>query len=289
MSPVFAFSLALYATAVALASTAIVSGSRRSAALARGALAAGFAAQGGVLLWGLWHEGRILFGSAGDSWLFLAWCLAFVALFVDRNFHAPSLAVLLAPPLLLSLAAGLLLSAPAGGPGPVLANRFWRGLHGATAIASIAVFALGFAGGTLYLLQERALKRKEGAGYGWLPALETLDLLSYRAVVLGVPVFTVSLLVGAVLAHGSPDGGRALLRQPFALASAAAWLVYGALLAARFLPVVHRRQIARWQLVGFSLALLAFAGFSALVRGAGPGPFHGPGTALRSERPGPSS
>src|SRR6266496_336058 len=69
------------------------------------------------------------------------------------------------------------------------------------ALQVLGAFVLNFAGAIMYLLQERQLKiKRPGAFYYRLPALETLDRLTYRTLALGFPFLTVGLILGALWA-----------------------------------------------------------------------------------------
>jgi ABC-type uncharacterized transport system permease subunit len=137
----------------------------------------------------------------------------------------------------------------------------WITVHVVLALLGIAAFVLNFAGGIMYLLQERQLKaRRPGAFYYRLPSLETLDRLTFRTLTLGFPFLTVGLMLGVFWA------GRL---DPLIVSSAVAWVIYALTLAGR--------AVAGWR--GRRAAYCAILGFAALVLtlGAGflmPGP-HG--------------
>src|SRR4029077_10469776 len=85
-----------------------------------------------------------------------------------------------------------------------------RSLHIVTATLGVAVFAVAAGISAVYLATERQLKRHHlGRVTRRGPALETLDTLGRRCILLGFPVFTLALITGAVfvarLVHsGSP-------------------------------------------------------------------------------------
>ena len=77
----------------------------------------------------------------------------------------------------------------------------------------IAAFVFNFAGALMYLLQERQLKvKRPGAFYYRLPALETLDRLTFRTLALGFPFLTTGLVLGAHVGAGGV-GQRVHLRS----------------------------------------------------------------------------
>ena len=80
-------------------------------------------------------------------------------------------------------------------------------------------------------MQQRLLKRRTvGPVMKRLPSLEALDRLNYRAVALGMPLFTLALISGVVLAlEKRPDWWASWL----VAASFLAWVLYAVLLHVR--------------------------------------------------------
>src|SRR3989442_9241400 len=98
----------------------------------------------------------------------------------------------------------------------------WVWVHILLALIGIAAFVLNFAGALMYLLQERQLRMKRpGNLYYRLPALETLDRLTYRTLALGFPFLTTGILLGVLWA--GPAWGSVLTFDPLALLSLVAW------------------------------------------------------------------
>jgi len=87
-------------------------------------------------------------------------------------------------------------------PGRVIPNSklfksFWLTLHVATMFIGMAIFALAFCAGIMYLLQERQIKSKSfGLLYRRLPSLEVLDSLNYVCLTFGFPLITIGLISG---------------------------------------------------------------------------------------------
>ncbi|HET9621415.1 MAG TPA: cytochrome c biogenesis protein CcsA [Kofleriaceae bacterium] len=128
-------------------------------------------------------------------------------------------------------------------------------IHISLATVGVAVFALASVLSMIYLVEERALRRKrfdtlafkaEGA------PLEALDRLSLRLIWVGLPIFTVSLVLGAVWV---PEIGEAIFRPEYALA-ALTWLFFAGLLVMRQVYGWRGRRAARLTLAGFGAALL---------------------------------
>jgi len=136
----------------------------------------------------------------------------------------------------------------------------WVWVHIALALIGIAAFILNFAGAVMYLLQERQLKAKRpGAFYYRLPALETLDRLTYKTLAVGFPFLTTGLILGALWARTA--WGSVLTFDPLAFFSFVAWAIYAGTLAGRAAAGWHGRRAAYFAIIGFgALALTLGAG-----------------------------
>ena len=130
----------------------------------------------------------------------------------------------------------------------------WVLVHVALIFTGYAALVLSFGASLLYLIQERALKSKKSAGlYSRLPALEVIDEIGFRSLLLGFPFMTLGLLAGAVVAEATY--GRFDFLDPKILLSLLMWAVY--------LLLVYTRWNAGWR--GRRAAYLAAGAFVAAV------------------------
>jgi cytochrome c-type biogenesis protein CcsB len=137
---------------------------------------------------------------------------------------------------------------------PALASA-WIWIHIALAVIGIAAFVFNFVGGIMYLLQERQLKiKRPGAFYYRLPALATLDRLTFRTLALGFPFLTVGLILGALWARTA--WGSAFTFDPLAFFSLVAWVIYAGTLAGRAAAGWHGRRAAYFAIAGFAALVL---------------------------------
>jgi cytochrome c-type biogenesis protein CcsB len=207
------------------------------------------------------QTGRPPLGTLADSVSTAVWVVVLVALAIERRYDVKVLGAFVLPVVVvLSLKT---IARPAGFVeiGPTLGGA-WIWVHIALATIGIAAFVLNFAGAVMYLLQERLLKLKRpGAFYYRLPALETLDRLTYRTLALGFPFLTMGLILGVLWAGTA--WGSLFAFDPLALFSFVAWAIYAATLAGR--------AAAGWR--GRRAAYFAVAGFAALVVTLGAGLF----------------
>src|SRR5438046_9497716 len=82
--------------------------------------------------------------------------------------------------------------------------RGWLFAHIAMIFAGYAGLFISFAASLLYLLQERRLKSKKPAGIvSRLPALEVVDEIGYRSLLLGFPFMTLGLVAGSIVAQST--------------------------------------------------------------------------------------
>lgn len=130
----------------------------------------------------------------------------------------------------------------------------WLFAHIALIFTGYAALILSFVASLLYLLEERSLKSKKPAGVlSHLPALQVIDDIGYRSLLLGFPFMTLGLIAGTVVAQSS--FGRVNFLDPKILLSVLMWAVY--------LLLLYTRWNAGWR--GRRAAYLATGAFVAAV------------------------
>ncbi len=200
-----------------------------------------------------------------ESLLFYGWVFAFgyLVLFL---FSGTAVAWRRAVGAIVSLAvvvAMALASSPLRAPdiqplAPVLRSH-WLALHVGFTFAGEGFFAVAFAASLLFLVAGRKRARSEAR-------LEQLDLLSYRAVAIGFPLFTLGgLFFGAIWAKHA--WGRYWGWDPKETFMLVTWLVYVAYLHLRSRRNWRGRRAAWVAVLGFLLALFTFAGVNFLLQG----------------------
>src|SRR6202142_3901214 len=92
---------------------------------------------------------------------------------------------------------------------PVLLTAFvqhkgWLIAHIILIFTGYAALVLSFGASLLYLLQERRLKAKKPSSMiSFLPALEVIDQIGYRSLLLGFPFMTLGLVAGSIVAQAT--------------------------------------------------------------------------------------
>jgi ABC-type uncharacterized transport system permease subunit len=131
-------------------------------------------------------------------------------------------------------------------------------IHISLATIGVGVFALASALSAIYLVEDRALKKKKFDSLAFKASgapLEGLDRLSHRLVLVGFPIFTVALVLGAIWVSRL---GEQLDRPEYPLA-AVTWFAFAALLLARQVYGWRGKRAARLTLAGFAAAIAVLA------------------------------
>ncbi|OGO58460.1 MAG: c-type cytochrome biogenesis protein CcsB [Chloroflexi bacterium RBG_16_72_14] len=169
----------------------------------------------------------------------------------ERRYHQRILGLVAMPVALAMLLYAWSIQGPVEPLVPALQNNLLLTVHVAVAIVAYGSFAIGFAAAALFLVQP------EGGRWG-LPKPQVLDEIGYRAVVVGFPFLTLTIVLGAVWAETA--WGSYWSWDPKETASLVTWLIYGAYLHARVMRG-WRGTRAAWLLVlGFAATLFTYFG-----------------------------
>jgi ABC-type uncharacterized transport system permease subunit len=103
-------------------------------------------------------------------------------------------------------------------------RRGWLVAHIAMIFTGYAALFISFTASLLYLVQERSLKSKKPGILQRLPALEVIDQIGYRSLLLGFPFMTFGLIAGTIVAQA--EYGRIDLLDPKIFLSLLMWAVY---------------------------------------------------------------
>ncbi len=172
-------------------------------------------------------------------------------MYFERKYHQRVLALIAMPVALVMMLYAWTIPSTIEPLVPALQNNLLLTVHVAVAIIAYGSFAIAFGAALLYLIQP------EGGRWG-LPKPQVLDEIGYRAVVVGYPFLTLTIILGAVWANTA--WGTYWSWDPKETASLVTWLIYGTYLHAR---VVRgwRGQRAAWLLVvGFAAVLFTYFG-----------------------------
>src|SRR5713226_216461 len=146
-------------------------------------------------------------------------------------------------------------------------RKGWLFAHIALIFTGYAALILSFGSSLLYLVQEHSLKSKKPAGImSRLPALEVIDEIGYRSLLLGFPFMTLGLLAGTIVAQARY--GRVDLLDPKIFLSLLMWAVYMVMVFTRWNSGWRGRRAAYLATGAFVAAVVAWAAnyFSAIHR-----------------------
>ncbi|GIM44638.1 protein HemX [Collibacillus ludicampi] len=127
-------------------------------------------------------------------------------------------------------------------------------IHITIAFLSYAAFAIATIFSIMYLIQEKLLKEKRwNTLFRRLPALDQLDMFSFRLIVIGFPLLLIAMILGAI--WYKIQFGRFLFLDPKPLVSLLLFVLYGLYLYFR----------VAWGWVGRKSAWLNILGFSGVL------------------------
>jgi cytochrome c-type biogenesis protein CcsB len=180
-----------------------------------------------------------------------AWGMVSAYIYFEHRYHIRTIALLVLPITAAMLLYALTVGATANPLVPALQNNLLLTIHVAVAIIAYGAFSVSFAAAVLYLTQP-----EEGRP-GW-PKPAQMDEIGYRAVIIGFPLLTMTVVLGAVWAEIA--WGSYWSWDPKETASLVTWLIYGAYLHARVARGWVGRRAAWLLVAGFASVLLCFFG-----------------------------
>jgi HemX protein len=138
---------------------------------------------------------------------------------------------------------------------PVLSNM-GIGLHVTLAIFGYAGFALSAMYSVMYLMMYRELKRgSTGSAYRNLPSLEGLERMTVVPAIVGFAFLTISIVLGLLWLPKLYMDFSWL--DPKLLSTGVVWLLYLALLLARYVLRIEGKRIVLMSLCGFAGIILS--------------------------------
>jgi ABC-type uncharacterized transport system permease subunit len=127
-------------------------------------------------------------------------------------------------------------------------------IHISLATLGVAIFGLATGLAAIYLLEDRNLKRKQfdRVLFKRGVALDTLDNLAHKLILVGFPIFTVAIMLGVIWVSQRASGFD---RVEYPLA-AVTWLAFAVLIVARTTRGVRGKRAALLTVLGFTAAVL---------------------------------
>ncbi len=181
----------------------------------------------------------------------MAWGMLVAYAYFEWRYRARTLALFVMPLTVLALAYAGTQPTEVDPLVPALQNSLLLTLHIIVAIFAYGAFAVSFAAAALDLWTPKKWRHL-------IPKRDVLDRLSYRAVVIGFPLDTMVLVLGAVWAEIA--WGRYWSWDPKETASLVTWLIYGGYLHARVARGWTGKRASWLLVIGFASVVLTFLG-----------------------------
>ena len=196
-----------------------------------------------------------------EAQMFIAWALVLFYLLIGASYRISFLGAFTAPMVTVLMLTGLV--APIDTPHlPALKHSPWIEFHAGIGILACGAFALAFVVAAMDFVQDRQLKSHHpGPTFHLLPAVQQLDVIGVRLLMLGFVLLTAGMIGGAI-----SDKIVGAWPWPKVVWAWATWLVYAIVLAARTVGNWHGRRAAVATMAAFVFLLTAYWGMSWLAR-----------------------
>lgn len=228
-------------------------------------LTAGFVIHTLSLVFGFIASGHMPVENLSETLSVAGWAVVCVFLLLTYKFNLKILGIYAAP-----LATVIMIAAfplpKVTLQNPEILKSLWLIFHIVFIFIGEAFFALACGIGILYLLQERAIKRKRpGFFFRRLPSLDLLDSIGYVCILGGFTLMTVGLITGFV--YAKTVWGKFWSADPKEIWSIITWLLYAALIHGRLISGWRGRRSAWMAIIGFAVILFTFLGVNFLFEG----------------------
>lgn len=145
-------------------------------------------------------------------------------------------------------------------------QSYWMHAHVLANFIGYGAFAVACGAGIMFLVRHYAQQKNwQSPAINAFPPLEMIDDLIYRSVAIGLPTFTLAVILGAGWAYFA--WGSYWSWDPKETWSLIVVLVYAAFLHARYLRGWSGVRMAWWAIAGFLVTLFCFLGVNLFLSG----------------------
>ena len=258
----FTVAMILYFAAMVLYFIFIAMKKERAGQVAGYVLAGAFALHTAALIARGIGAGRLPLTNQYEFATSFAWGIALVSLIFIYRYRFRALGTFSCPVIFLVIGYAAMQSREVRELMPALRSG-WLGFHVSTAIISYGAFGVSFAVSLIFLLSE-----KMSGNDFWqkhIPSKEKLDLISYRAVSLGLLFLTFVIITGAIWAERA--WGSYWSWDPKETWSLVTWLIYALYLHLRISRGWKGRSAAIFAVIGFVCVIFTYIGVNTFLPG----------------------
>ncbi len=233
-------------------------------------IAAGFIGNtaGIILRWVESYEmgiGHAPLSNLYESLVFFSWTTALIYMFIEKKYKNNIIGAFASPLAFFSIAYASLSPNINDKINPLLPalKSNWLIAHVFVCFLAYSAFAIAFCVSIMFLIKKKADKSGNGKGLAKiLPNINILDELGYQLVMFGFLFLTAGIISGSVWANSA--WGRYWAFDPKETWSLITWLIYAALLHARFIRGWKGEKIAWVSIIGFISVLFTYFGVNYL-------------------------
>ena len=191
-----------------------------------------------------------------------AWGISLVLLIFIWRYKFQALGTFAAPVIFLLIGYAAMQSKDVNELMPALKSN-WLAFHVSTAIISYGSFGVSFAVSLIFLVRE---KQKDNSFWEkHVPKRERLDMISYRAVSLGLLFLTFTIITGAIWAERA--WGSYWSWDPKETWSLVTWIIYALYLHLRVQRGWKGKSAAIFAVIGFICVIFTYIGVNTLLPG----------------------
>ncbi|HEY7268671.1 MAG TPA: c-type cytochrome biogenesis protein CcsB [Dehalococcoidia bacterium] len=144
---------------------------------------------------------------------------------------------------------------------PALQSNRILGLHVTSMMLAYSALSISFGAAVLYLAQGSGSERR----FARLPAADTLEDIGYWSVLVGFPLLTLGIALGAYWANSA--WGKYWGWDPKETSALLTWFIYAGYLHARVLRGWEGKRSAYLLLVGFAAVMFTYFAVNFLISG----------------------
>ncbi len=212
----------------------------------------------------VWHartSGHLPLSNLADFLMTLGWLVLVGYLLVNARWKVPALGMVLPPMAFLLSVLGAVLPRKHAVADAVMASKGILLFHTSLSTLGMAAFFVAAAMSLVYVVQDRALKRKQPSAWlQRLPSLHKADRAGLEALLWGFPLFTIGIIAGIALLVTEQENVKLAISKP--LFPILAWTIFAVVLGARLARGFRGRKAAYLTMTGFVLGLLTVIGIN---------------------------